>query len=1091
MKKFLLCCSALFLLGVANVFAQDDDDATHYIQNAGFDEDLTWNADGSKKGPSIRTTTLSDRSIAYVTEDGSLYATVNPTTPKNRPDGRTLEATNGFIGQIQGWDAEKRAGDKCEWVYFGTLPYDLLPEAIPVADDGSTYFKMPEKPTEFDGGTGALYLRAGWTGSFSYKQEVSLPCALYRLEYWTINVNANTSTDPAVTATDLTKITCLADVFKEDEGTSLKSTEWTKHEFEFMPVDKITIEFGMKVSNHGSGSTPWVCIDGIKLTKIGEGDPIVVEKQYLQYLQGILDPLSADLTYQGVQQDAFDLMDEVDDAISSKDMDKMKAAEEKILAMIDKLQALTETSIPEYEALVDRANALLSETHYPGYDDFKAALLDIVDRADTVGLDGFIALIAELNKAILDYKNSVEATFDNPVDVTDYIQNPYFTTNENRPTIERNEDGSIASVTYPNADNYTADTKEPADGTPSGWYKAGTTEGDQTYYYNQGRFCWNAWRTNSSDVAVAQDITGLKNGYYSVSAEMITQSDYVSNQHVFATSTLQTVESPYLQSGDWISGGQGDWTWLSTEKVLVTDGKLTIGALGSALDGSTNQTGWFCVTNFRLMYYGAEGMEAAVTELYSQALADAVEKANGMKLAADRAAYLAAIAEADGGTTIDEINEKLAALNEATKTADASITRYQGVITGSYATLKAGEGYTANQKAVANKAVEIMDGFLNAPDATYTQMDSLTTILREYYLNSYIKVLGEAEALNIKDATAKGAMANTINEQVAALTAITTFPTKEVMDAYVAQLQKAIAIGVNQDAIAQGDGADVSTLIVNANIDAITGWTVNKPVGDGNGRKTGQQYDGNTSGGYIDSYNSTAGNLVMTVSQTLENIPNGIYAVKAMTRASGTPGEEGVYLFGINGTDTLNAVFAAAHVKPTPLRYSNPEAALEYPDSVTYNTDAFGEIWMAAADACADGGINEEELLYQIYAANDFKGRGWFYTSYQIEVTTNSLTLGVTCDSTFTEGHNDTDGKPCTPFTGTWYSADNFELTLVKNNQPDFNLATAVETIEQKNVDSQTQFFSIDGRRVRTLNNVPAGIYIIRQNGTARKVLVK
>ena len=107
-------------------------------------------------------------------------------------------------------------------------------EAIPVADDGSGYIIVPERSEDFDAGTGYLYMRAGWGGTFSYKQEVKLPCAQYRLEYWTININPNTSGS----ATDLTKITCRRDVFREEGGEALASTEWTKHEFEFTPVDK-------------------------------------------------------------------------------------------------------------------------------------------------------------------------------------------------------------------------------------------------------------------------------------------------------------------------------------------------------------------------------------------------------------------------------------------------------------------------------------------------------------------------------------------------------------------------------------------------------------------------------------------------------------------------------------------------------------------------------------------------------------------------------------------------------------------------------------------------------------------------------------
>ena len=279
MKKALLLMT-LGVFAAMPMSAQMEEDMTHYIANAGFDEDLTWNVDGSKKGEKVRETTLSERSIAYVTEDGSLYATVNPSTPKSRGDGRTFEATNGFVGQIKGWEwVTPRTNDGCEWVYFGTFPYDLAEQAIPIADDGAGYITVPERPEDFDGGTGYLYLRAGWNGTFSYKQEVRLPCAVYRLQYWTININPNTTGS----ATDLTKITCRRDVFQEEGGEALNSTEWTYHEFEFTPVDKFTMEFGIKVSNNNSNTTPWMVIDGIKLYKIGDADPAEVLRSDLYY----------------------------------------------------------------------------------------------------------------------------------------------------------------------------------------------------------------------------------------------------------------------------------------------------------------------------------------------------------------------------------------------------------------------------------------------------------------------------------------------------------------------------------------------------------------------------------------------------------------------------------------------------------------------------------------------------------------------------------------------------------------------------------------------------------------------------------------
>ena len=268
MKKILLLLGGVFF--ALSSFAQEED-VTYLIKNAGFEEDLTWQADGAKKEIVDQSTVLSNRSLAGVAADGSLYALVNPSTPNHRADGRTLEATNGFIGVIDGWTTDLPTDKKCEWVYFGTVPYDLGETAIPVADDGSTYLSVPAKPDAFntDDNKGMLYLRAGWGGGRSYRQVVKLPCAVYRLEYWTININPNST----ATAEDLTKITCRKDVFRDEAGTGLSSHEWVKHEFEFTPTTEFTMEFGFKSANTGSGNNPIVCLDGIKLYQIGEADP--------------------------------------------------------------------------------------------------------------------------------------------------------------------------------------------------------------------------------------------------------------------------------------------------------------------------------------------------------------------------------------------------------------------------------------------------------------------------------------------------------------------------------------------------------------------------------------------------------------------------------------------------------------------------------------------------------------------------------------------------------------------------------------------------------------------------------------------------
>ena len=113
---------------------------------------------------------------------------------------------------------------------------------------------------------GFAYMRAGWGGRAIYKQTVKLPCAKYRLEYWSININPSASKGK-----NLSKVTCRKDTWPDETG--FNSTEWTKHEIEFTPTAEFTIQLGFE-SEGGSGSNPFLCVDGIKLYKIDEADPI-------------------------------------------------------------------------------------------------------------------------------------------------------------------------------------------------------------------------------------------------------------------------------------------------------------------------------------------------------------------------------------------------------------------------------------------------------------------------------------------------------------------------------------------------------------------------------------------------------------------------------------------------------------------------------------------------------------------------------------------------------------------------------------------------------------------------------------------------
>ena len=136
MKRLLLLVSGV----IASMSLLAQEDVTHYIQNAGFDEDLTFQVDGTMKEAVSTETSLSNRSWAYIAADSTVYARPKTTSSQNRADGRKMEAVNGFKGRVQGWTLETNGEyPKCEWTYFGTVPYALKNEAVCISDDTNGY----------------------------------------------------------------------------------------------------------------------------------------------------------------------------------------------------------------------------------------------------------------------------------------------------------------------------------------------------------------------------------------------------------------------------------------------------------------------------------------------------------------------------------------------------------------------------------------------------------------------------------------------------------------------------------------------------------------------------------------------------------------------------------------------------------------------------------------------------------------------------------------------------------------------------------------------------------------------------------------
>lgn len=1084
MKKIitlLLLSGGLF---AAPVVAQDEEDVTYLIQNAGFDEDLTFQTDGSMKPAVITDQSLSDRSWAYISEDSTVYARPKSTSGQSRPDGRKLEAVNGFKGRVKGWTLESNAEfPQCEWTYFGTVPYDLEPESVPIADDGTTYLVVPDRPTDFDGGDGFVYLRAGWTNSAVYKQEVKLPCAVYRLEYWTININPNTS----AVAADLTQIVCRRDVFKDEEGTGLNAQVWTKHEFEFTPVDKFSLQFGYQAANAGSGGQPIVALDGIKLYKIGEADEFEVLQSEAYDYYDEANALAADSlaeftqVYADVQDSLYVLLNSVDEIVSEgTDVKALNEACAQLKAAVEYVRELIAAANVAQKQLAYVERVINASLGLPGEsklnDFYNEYSIESITAAD---LTDFATLVAAAMEA---YWLSQEPSREEPANYAYLIQNSWFCDNLLAPVTNSSEDVADAALTDAQLD-------------ATGWTDGSNASNRQTFaYWAVDRTSYQLWANSAftGTLDVHQELTGIPNGIYSLEADLVCNEQAVGDQHIYISSSLQDAEGYMTEAGSvigWMSGAmpaEVEWETVKTAgTVIVVDGKLTIGAASTSRwrDPETGEyndempdmssgerRGSFWMTNFVLRYHG----EATADEI-----ADAKQarwmKANtmmdAMHFAADKAAVADSIAKYSRGEDLDVLNAGIAL---AKKSEDKYVE-----IMGEGKTIPsiADEIETSGEDAFGAAHDIVLHAYrktlvwMAGETATYAQVDSTLNVLKGYS-NTYATAYNEAyDVLNeLSSVKAKEVINEKMTDQKNVLLADALLSTEEV-DKLVADLNDALAVAEAQDTYEKNkDATDYTAYIKNADSADTAGWNV---IDKGDGPIKEGQYLDDGAHKYFDSYKS-GGNLLFTMEQRINNLPNGTYTVTALVR---TP-TEGFCLFTANGgaekTDTTYT--------EVPLNYYTVTDSLGH-DSLVVASDSHGPIWEAIdAKEKAEGysALDTEELA--IWNANSGKGRGWKKVEISgVNVDNHMLVIGFTTNSQRT-------GKECK---AAWVSATDFTLTLTEqgdNTGWDGPITGISAVPNEKRANAIDGIYTLSGARVAAPQR---GLYIIVQDGKSRKVIIR
>ncbi len=556
------------------------------------------------------------------------------------------------------------------------------------------------------------------------------------------------------------------------------------------------------------------------------------------------------LTYKGT------LVDEIkaEQAVLQGFMDRMATmlkTVDKLIAKIDEAKAIDQNAAayPEQSKTDFNAAIATAESYLAGITG-TTALADIEQATANLNLQMYALLISVANK-------------ENPIEVTDLISDPSFEESSGTSLSAKWKDASVVA--------------------------SGDRRVNASIVVTDGNQCWNSWSNNFTSMNVYQDLTNLPNGVYRVTCQAITEPNYITDQHLYAT-TFETNNSTVLTATGFNTTPEA-WETLSTEFV-VFDGTARIGFASTAGEA---QAGWFCIDNFRLYYLGVD--PAAVETMFRVLLS---------QIQTDRMDYVVPLGE---DPILDAVLDEANAFLETTFSQE----ELDAMVTKTNAAWKRFKDSQTSAMNLNDYIIEATEMYETADETVYPE-DAFIALIDAINLAS--EILGDGASL------------------------------MEDCEQALVDLKEAVRVFKYSAVGSEENPADFSFVIVNPEMNTTNNTTV--PQGwtaaheNGNGYMGHIQHYRGDGFYYFDSWNGTAGALKFKAYQKISDLPQGTYTLKMAGRATNNGDEagiNGVQIYAKAGTRVYSTSVPCegdGNVSTADAIPTNFETAIFHEDGVTW-----------------------------------------------------------------------------------------------------------------------------------------------------------